>query len=162
MSMRRIRFFRSSLAVLLALALVFSMSAMAFADETPDGGDQVVVTDPGEEGEPAPDGEGADPGDGDILPPDEKPGSGEEGIVPEEPGDEEGSADDVSVFPGMPGNYALSKDEKALKKELKDLDVLKSFSETISDEDYVEGEVLLITDSREYAETVAEIGRAHV
>jgi len=69
--------------------------------------------------------------------------------------DESVAAED-DVFPGMPSGYRISANERGKKAKLASDGVLDSFKETTADEDYVDGEVVILAGSREEAEMIAE------
>ena len=147
---------KKSLSILLCVILALSSASFAVAGELPDDAPDGIETpyDNADENgldEPSLEAGDAEPEEQDD-PDAEAPEGAEAFSGPEET---EESAEGFD-FPGLPAEYILSADEKALKQEVVSFGVLDSFAYTIAGEDYVDGEVLFITDSPEYAAMVAE------
>jgi len=148
------RFYRGVIAFLLAALMVAMVGLPAFAESGGPGGPGVdpdaILTDGYGEGDDG-EGEGED-----------GTGSGyEEDPAGSEPlgfGDfeEDGAVEEGYDFPGMPEGFVLSAAERDKKAKLTEDGVVQSFSETVAGEDYVDGAVVFLTESLEYAEAVAE------
>ena len=145
--MKKHYLYRGIIAFLLTTILVAGMCVPAFAESGP--------AEPGTEPDTVLSGEEGDVGDG-------IEGDGAEDDPVEEDlsetgslSEEEGAVEESYGFPGMPAGYKLSAAERGKKARLTEKGVVESFDETISGEDYVEGEVVFLTDSRDFAEAVA-------
>jgi len=149
------------MAFLLTALLVVGMSVPAFAESGP----AEPGTDPdtflsGEEGDA---GEGTEGDNGTKDDPEgtQDPDAVEEDPPEEDPAlatglEEEDPVEEGFAFPGMPEGFALSSKDLERKAELNEKGVVKSIDEMIAGVEYVEGEVALLSDNREYAEMVAE------
>ena len=79
----------------------------------------------------------------------------EDAAVTETYTETETAKSEFTKFPGMPEGYLLSPDEKNLKSQLTTEGVIAGFSETTPDLDYIEGEVVFLSDSESYAKAGA-------
>ena len=156
---------RKATAVLLVSLWLITMLSGAFpawaeTEEPGEGYEQELAFDPGEEDELVDD----DPLTG-------QPGDEEELITePSLEGTDFFSADvsedgnfelffeveDEVLFPGMPDDYTLSADEIDNKRALVSEGVVSGFNDSVPGVDFVEGEVVFLTDSKQHAGEVAE------
>ena len=157
--------FKKTLSIMLCVILVLSSASFAFAGELPEDAFADAELSVGDEYEDLPF-EPADPGAEEPEEPEEL-----EEPEPETPGEtdpEDPDAEDEAEgskhmketpegpdLPGMPEGYVLSADEIDKKRELSTYGVAEGLAEIKAGEDYVEGEAVLLSDSREYAELVA-------
>lgn len=148
---------------LLVLVMFCGFTMPVMAEGAPES-DMVLemepVIDDSEDGEAVDSGEETtDPDEnGEDVAEEEDPVSSDD-VVPDEeetaPSDEPAESDGLEL-PGMPSSFNLSASQKQSKADLKSSDELNTLGQLIPGQDYVEDEIIFLSDTYEEALTIAE------
>jgi len=151
------------LSVVLALLMIFSSCMVVLADEVLPEADAQVPEPVLEQPDEDPPNAEQDEEELTEIPSEKEPAEDlteqvEEPVPEEEPTEElaEEPAELPYGFVGMPEGYALSEQELDAKALLTELKVLEALAEADPEIDYIEGQVVMLADSMEYAQMAAE------